>query len=231
MKDIFLKYIGLYGNILLPQHIKPDYTYHPQITASIPEKHLKNKFYCCDIKNILLYHAVADMRSKYTAFDINTTRLGIIVASDEGLVNKQKEYMELLTQNQHNTFVFRQTANNLMSTLICISLGIKCYASTIIDPSSNGYVAMEFAYAMLQSNRIDSALICGVKCGSSLNDPCISGVAILSSLDNFSNYFCGRNNITWNPNGIQYRKTQVDIDMDLGCVGSIYTIINKMRRC
>lgn len=214
MSDIYITGICLYGNI---KEIRSKYyTYASEISPLNLSRELKIKYYAGSKENAILYKCYQLLINKYPDIqNIENDKFGIYASSTYGLKTIQGYYNELLQNNISNQFVFRQTANNLLSTLLCININKICYATTVIDPISMGKNALEVAQLMMQAHKFKYVLVASVNCH---NNNYISGMVVL----------------TTNKEAKYGRLLLDEIDSkrfntDIGTVGAIYAISNNLE--
>lgn len=209
MKDIYINAICLYGNN--DSINSKNYTYVSELPHLRLSRDLKIKYYASAIENVVLYHCYRMLIDKYPdILSIDDNDIGVIATSLYGLINIQSVYSEATPKYNTNQFLFRQSANNLLSTLLCINLKKICYATTIIDPNSMGVNALEVAQLFLQTLKLKYVLVAAVNC---INDDFIAGIVLLST-EKEAKY-----------GGLPSEKAiKKHIDVDIGTVGSIYAI-------
>lgn len=120
------------------------------------------------------------------------SKIGVIVASETGLSGIQRKYMNVLNNTgKTSSILFRQSAHNLMSSIISYYYGITGFNTTIFGEKNVSYDALELGMQLLQADISDIMII--VSANSIRNNIDVANGGAFALILKRTNEQCGKN--------------------------------------
>lgn len=166
-----------YGRNQKQEKDKVEYT-NDKILEILPRLDITGKYLLTAIEKLLKNCTLA-MNA------LQNDRIGVIIGTRSGVVNSQYRYIKTLKKNKPSPIIFRHTANNLLSGLVCLEYKIMGYNTVLFNGDTSGCDAIILADLLIRQGIVDYVIVGSVdligkrNLGNSAGDEQAAASAIL----------------------------------------------------
>ena len=154
------EYISQWENY---QSCKLDFsTYYKNKSVKYTDKDILEKLPRLSVtcKALMLSVAQAVSEADFMLRNIDKERIGVIVATQDGVLESQVRYLKLYEKTKATSnILFQHTANNLVTGLISLKYGYKGYSSVICNGVSSGWDALMMGEYLIKKDILDGVII------------------------------------------------------------------------
>lgn len=115
-----------------------------------------NKFYKCDIRALGVYKTLMHLLNRNPDVELDA----VILCLNKSLRDRQKKYYDMALQGKNSSILFKQSPNNILSSLPAIALKKQIHTVTIF--ADNLTYALSYAQAY-EDEYPQTAVVCAVE--------------------------------------------------------------------